>query len=83
MRLSVSAALTLLLGAPSLLAQATLSVRQVLPEGELRPASSITITFSRPLAGTLERDCATLPRSSGWSRHGQRGWSGGIPRPCG
>ena len=64
MHLSVSAALTLLLGAPPLLAQATLGVRQVFPEGELRPSSSITITFSRPLAGTLERlrDPSTIVR---------------------
>ncbi len=64
MHLSVSAALTLLLGAPPLLAQATLGVRQVLPEGDLRPSSSITISFSRPLAGTLERlrDPSTIVR---------------------
>lgn len=64
MHLSVSAALTLLLGAPPLLAQATLHVRQVLPDKDLRPSSSITVTFSRPMAGTLERlrDPSTIVR---------------------
>lgn len=35
--------------------QDTVYVRRVLPEGDLRPSSTITISFNRPLAGTLER----------------------------
>lgn len=60
----VTAIAVLLVLAPALAAQDTLRVRQVLPAGELRPASVITVTFNRPLAGTLERlrDPATVVR---------------------
>jgi alpha-2-macroglobulin len=64
MPLSVRAALALLLIGTPLQSQDTLRVRQVMPGGELRPSSVITITFNQPLAGTLERlrDPATVVR---------------------
>lgn len=60
----ITAIAVLLVLAPALAAQDTLRVRQILPAGELRPASVITVTFNRPLAGTLERlrDPATVVR---------------------
>jgi alpha-2-macroglobulin len=64
MPLSVHAAIALLLLSTPLQSQDTLQVRQVIPAGELRPSSIITITFNRPLAGTLEqlRDPNTVVR---------------------
>lgn len=67
MRNSVSVLVAgLLLQSGGLAAQQELRVTQVLPEGSLRPSSTISLSFNRPVSGTLEAlvDPSTVARVS-------------------